>query len=51
MAKAFAEAGDGLIELRKIEAAEDIAETLSKSKNIVYLPKDLNALIGLPQTA
>ncbi|KAI6179670.1 Prohibitin [Aphelenchoides besseyi] len=49
LSKAFAEAGDGLIELRKLEAAEEIAEVLAKSKNVAYLPKDLNALIGLPQ--
>jgi prohibitin 1 len=49
LSKAFSEAGDGLIELRKIEAAEEIAEVLSKSKNVAYLPKDLNALLGLPQ--
>lgn len=49
LSKAFNEAGDGLIELRKLEAAEEIAETLAKSKNVAYLPKDLNALLGLPQ--
>lgn len=49
LAKAFSEVGDGLIELRKIEAAEEIAESLSKSKNIVYIPKEMNALLALPQ--
>jgi len=49
LAKAFSEAGDGLIELRKIEAAEDIAERLSKAKNVTYLPHDINPLIQLPQ--
>jgi prohibitin 1 len=48
LSKAFAEAGDGLIELRKLEAAEEIAEVLAKSKNVAYLPKDMNALLGLP---
>jgi len=48
LSKAFAEAGDGLIELRKLEAAEEIAEVLSKSKNVSYLPKDMNAILGLP---
>jgi len=51
LSKAFAAAGDGLIELRKIEAAEEIAEALSKSKNVAYLPKDMNALLALPQTS
>ncbi|KAI6174846.1 Band 7 protein domain containing protein [Aphelenchoides bicaudatus] len=49
LSKAFSEAGDGLIELRKLEAAEEIAEVLAKSKNVAYLPKDLNALLALPQ--
>lgn len=39
LSKAFGEAGDGLIELRKLEAAEEIAELLAKSKNVAYLPK------------
>lgn len=30
--------GTGFLELRKIEAAKDIAETLARSRNIVYLP-------------
>ncbi len=30
--------GTGFLELRKIEAAKDIAETLSKSRNVIYLP-------------
>lgn len=33
-----AQAGMGLIELRRIEAARDIAGTLAKSRNVVYLP-------------
>ncbi|CAF4266118.1 unnamed protein product, partial [Rotaria sordida] len=36
--KALDEVGDGLIELRRIEAAEGIANQLSKSRNSVYLP-------------
>uniref|UniRef100_A0A7E4V0J0 Prohibitin n=1 Tax=Panagrellus redivivus TaxID=6233 RepID=A0A7E4V0J0_PANRE len=48
LAKAFSEAGDGLIELRKIEAAEEIAERLSKAKNVAYLPADISPLLQLP---
>ncbi|KAF9821531.1 hypothetical protein SFRURICE_014295 [Spodoptera frugiperda] len=40
LAKAFGKAGEGLVELRRIEAAEDIAYQLSKSKNVTYLPDD-----------
>ena len=49
LAKAFSEVGDGLIELRKLEAAEEIAELLAKSKNVVYLPKEMSGLLALPQ--
>jgi len=40
-------AGPGLIELRRIEAAKDVAGTMSKSRNIVYLPNSGNMLLGL----
>jgi len=49
LAKAFGEVGEGLVELRKIEAAEDIAERLSKSRNVIYLPPGQNVLLNLPQ--
>ncbi|CAF3193893.1 unnamed protein product [Rotaria socialis] len=45
--KALGEAGDGLIELRRIEAAEDIAGQLSKSRNIVYLPHGPQMLLNI----
>ncbi|MFH4978567.1 hypothetical protein AB6A40_005276 [Gnathostoma spinigerum] len=48
LAQAFKEVGDGLIELRKIEAAEEIAEKMAKSKNVVYLPGNQNTLFNLP---
>lgn len=49
LANAFARAGEGLVELRRIEAAEDIASNLSQSRNIVYLPSGQQTLLGLPQ--
>ncbi|XP_055847221.1 protein l(2)37Cc [Episyrphus balteatus] len=48
LAKAFAEAGDGLVELRRIEAAEDIAYQLSRSRGVAYLPAGQNTLLNLP---
>ncbi|VDO41433.1 unnamed protein product [Brugia timori] len=48
LAQAFKEAGDGLIELRKIEAAEEIAERMAKSRNVVYLPNNQNTLFNMP---
>lgn len=47
LAKAFAESGEALVELRRIEAAEEIAANLSGSRNITYLPHGQNTLINL----
>ncbi|XP_053981156.1 protein l(2)37Cc [Hylaeus anthracinus] len=49
IAKSLGEAGDGLVELRRIEAAEDIALNLSKSRQVAYLPPGQNVLLNLPQ--
>lgn len=49
IARAIGESGEGLVELRKIEAAEDIAYNLAQSRNITYLPSGQQALIALPQ--
>merc|ERR1712226_1071958 len=48
LASALNEAGEGLLELRKIEAAEEIANNLSKQRNVSYLPKGQNLLMNLP---
>jgi prohibitin 1 len=41
-------AGPALVELRRIEAAREVAETLSKSRNIMYLPGgNSQMLLGL----
>lgn len=48
LASAFTECGEALVELRKIEAAEDIAFQLSRSRNIAYLPSGQNMLLNLP---
>lgn len=39
--------GTALIELRRIEAMREIANTLSRSRNVVYLPSGNNMLLGL----
>merc|ERR1712012_1173684 len=49
LATAIGKAGEGLIELRRIETAEDNAAHLAASRNVVYLPPDQNTLISLPQ--
>ncbi|XP_076650393.1 prohibitin 1 [Halictus rubicundus] len=48
IAKSLGECGDGLVELRRIEAAEDIAHNLSKSRQVAYLPPGQNVLLNLP---
>jgi regulator of protease activity HflC (stomatin/prohibitin superfamily) len=39
--------GLGMIELRRVEAAKEIAATLSKGRNVVYLPSTGNMLLSL----
>lgn len=38
-----------LVELRKLEAAKDIAATLARSRNVIYLPQTANMLLQVPQ--
>lgn len=40
--------GTGMIEVKRIDAARDIAETLSTSRNVVYVPGGGNMLLNLP---
>ena len=47
ISKALAEHGMGVIEVRRIDAAKEIAETLSRNRNITYLPSNGNMLLGL----
>lgn len=39
--------GTGLIEVRRIDASRDIAEALSKSANVMYLPSGQNMLLNM----
>lgn len=39
--------GGGLIEVRRIDAAKDIAETLSRSPNVMYLPSGQQMLLNM----
>lgn len=38
ISQAVQKAGPGHVELRRIEAAKDIAKTLTKNRNVTYLP-------------
>merc|ERR1712226_256163 len=44
---ALKEHGSGLIEVRRIDAAKDIAESLSKSPNVMYLPQGQQMLLNV----
>jgi len=54
ISKAVAKAGDGLIQIRRIDATKDIAQTLASNPNVAYIPggeggKSTNLLLGLRQ--
>jgi len=44
---ALKEHGSGLIEVRRIDAAKEIAESLSKSPNVMYLPQGQQMLLNV----
>jgi prohibitin 1 len=49
VSEAIAAHGRGLIEIRRIEAAQHIAETLARARgNITYLPSKGNVLLNIP---
>merc|ERR1719382_1503134 len=45
ISEALKEHGSGLIEVRRIDAAKDIADALSKSPNVMYLPNGQQMLL------
>ena len=48
ISQATKSAGPALVELRRIEAAREVALTLSKSRNVMYLPGgNTNMLLGV----
>jgi len=47
LSKSFSESGKGLIEMRRIEAAKEIAETLARARNVTYLPSGQGVLMNL----
>lgn len=44
---ALSKHGDGLIAIRRIETARHVADTLSRSKNVTYLPNGSNMLLNV----
>ncbi|WFC98272.1 Prohibitin-1, subunit of the prohibitin complex (Phb1p-Phb2p) [Malassezia yamatoensis] len=47
--RALDKAGDSLLTMRRIEASQDIAKTLSNARNVTYLPHGNNVLLGMNQ--
>jgi len=47
ISEALKDHGTGLIEVRRIDAAKDIAEALAKSPNVMYLPHGQQMLLNL----
>jgi len=47
ISEALKEHGSGLIEVRRIDAAKDIADNLSKSPNVMYLPNGQQMLLNV----
>jgi len=47
ISEALKQHGTGLIEVRRIDTAKDIAESLSKSSNVMYLPSGQNMLLNM----
>jgi len=47
ISEALAQHGTGLIDVRRIDAAKDIAEALSKSPNVMYLPQGQQMLLNV----
>jgi len=47
ISEALKEHGGGLIEVRRIDAAKDIAESLAQSPNVMYLPSGQQMLLNM----
>lgn len=49
ISKALAEHGDAVIDVKRIEAAREIADTLARSRHVTYLPSSSSSmLLSLP---
>jgi len=48
LAKAMEKNGEGLLELRKIEYAKDVANKMAMNRNVTYMPNSQGVLLNLP---
>lgn len=51
ISSALKQSGTGMIEVKRIDAAREIAEVLSSSRNVAYVPSQMNMLMAAPATA
>ena len=49
ISEALKTAGSGAIEVKRIDAALEIATTLSRSRNVLYVPSGGNMMMAMPQ--
>lgn len=47
LAKAFQDSGEGLIELRKLEAAEEISNQLAQNRGVTWMPTKQGILLNV----
>jgi len=48
LSKAMEQNGEGLLELRKIEVAKDVATKMAMNRNVTYMPNSQGVLLNLP---
>jgi prohibitin 1 len=50
ISQAMRKSGSALIEIRRFEAAQEIAENLSKNRNVTYMPGGANMMMNMSQS-
>ena len=48
IANSMAKAGEGLLELRKIEVGKEVAQKMAHNRNVTYLPNSQGVLLNMP---
>merc|ERR1712173_143390 len=48
LSKAMEKNGEGLLELRKIEYAKEVAQKMAMNRNVTYMPNSQGVLLNLP---
>ena len=48
ISKALKDSGSAMIDVKRIDAAKEIAEALASSRNVIYVPQGMNMLMSMP---